>query len=125
MFVLSHVSDIMASFFGEVVTGSYRYIDDEAPDYVGEVAGEWSAGEGIEKETGLLVVTEGDIAGSYSKLWGNLPAVGTLQCGSRQLPVNRLYLAPFKVETCTCYILQGCRVQPGAVSCWSSACRVC
>ena len=79
----------MASFFGEVVTGSYRYIDDEKADYVGEVAGEWSAGDGIDKETNLLVVTEGDLAGSYSRLWGELPVVGTLQCGSRQLSVSR------------------------------------
>ena len=80
----------MASFFGEVVTGSYRYIDDEDPDYVsGPPAGDWTAGEGIEKESGLLVVTEGDLAGSYTRLWGDLPVVGTLQSDSRQVPVSR------------------------------------
>ena len=80
----------MASFFGEVVTGSYRYIDDEDPDYVGEEAGDWTATEGIEKETKLMVVTEGDLAGSYPRLWGDLPVVGSLQCGGRQIPVGRL-----------------------------------
>eukprot|EP00092_Neocalanus_flemingeri_P004663 GFUD01005027.1.p2 GENE.GFUD01005027.1~~GFUD01005027.1.p2 ORF type:complete len:237 (-),score=82.82 GFUD01005027.1:390-1100(-) len=79
----------MASFFGEIVTGSYRYIDDEDPDYTSEPAEDWTAGEGIEKETGLLVVTEGDQAGSYTRLWGDLPVVGSLQSGTRQIPVGR------------------------------------
>ena len=68
-----------ASFFGEIITGSYRHLDDEEEDYVGEVAGDWTCGEGFEKETELLVITEGDQAGSYSRLWGDLKVVGLLR----------------------------------------------
>ena len=80
----------MASFFGEIITGSYRHLDDEEEDYVVEVAGDWTCGEDFEKETELLVITEGDQAGSYSRLWGDLKVVGHLYNGSRQLPVSRL-----------------------------------
>ena len=79
----------MASFFGEVVTGSYRHFDDEDEEYVGRVGGDWSVTEGFLKESELLVVTEGDQAGSYSRLWGELSTIGHLNNGSRQLPVLR------------------------------------
>ena len=66
----------MASFFGEVVTPSYRYIDDESPDYTGTDCGVWEAGAGLQLEKSLLVITEGEIAGSYAQLWGGVEEVG-------------------------------------------------
>ena len=80
----------MASFFGEVVTPSYRYIDDESPDYIGTDCGVWEAGAGLQLEKSLLVITEGEIAGSYAQLWGGVEEVGRLECrpGQATLPVE-------------------------------------
>merc|ERR550519_2823492 len=49
----------------------------------------WIATDGYDQETELLMITEGDQAGSYSKLWGEMSEVGHLSNGSRQLPVWR------------------------------------
>ena len=61
----------MATFFGEVVTGSYRYIDPDHPDYndLRAAPQSWSLEpEEVKKEDNLLIITEGDIAGSYVRL---------------------------------------------------------
>ena len=55
----------MATFFGEVVTGSYRFIDPENPDY-NNVTGlqTWKLNsDDFGQESKLLIVTVGDIAG--------------------------------------------------------------
>ena len=79
----------MATFFGEVVTGSYRYIDPDHPDYNDTRAApqSWSLAEKIPQEESLLIVTEGDIAGSYVRLLHDCqpvakkenPTIGVLQ----------------------------------------------
>ena len=74
----------MATFFGEVVTGSYRYIDPDHPDYNDTRAAPqvWSLSEKIPLEENLLIVTEGDIAGSYVKLLHDCQPVTSLQTES-------------------------------------------
>ena len=71
----------MATFFGEVVTGSYRYIDPDHPDYNDTRAAPqvWSLSEKIPQEDGLLIVTEGDIAGSYMRLLHDCQPVASIQ----------------------------------------------
>ena len=71
----------MATFFGEVVTGSYRYIDPDHPDYNDTRAAPqvWSLSEKIPQEDGLLIVTEGDIAGSYMRLLHDCQPVAGIQ----------------------------------------------
>ena len=50
----------MASFFGEVVTGSYRFIDPEDPDYndLRAARQSWSLDGDIPKEEKVLEVLE-------------------------------------------------------------------
>ena len=74
----------MASFFGEVVTGSYRFIDPEDPDYNDLRAGRqsWSQSGDIPVEEKLLIVCEGDIASSYGRMLGDSQTVGQLRCES-------------------------------------------
>ena len=58
----------MATFFGEVVTGSYRHIDPDQPDYNEGVQQTWSLDTEVEQEKNLLIVTEGSIAENYMKM---------------------------------------------------------
>ena len=55
----------MATFFGEVVTGSYRYIDPNQPDYNEArcLPQMWEFENDVDKENNLLLITVGDIAG--------------------------------------------------------------
>ena len=71
----------MATFFGEVVTGSYRYIDPDHPDYNDTRAApqSWSLADKIPQEESLLIVTEGDIAGSYVRLLHDCQPVARIQ----------------------------------------------
>ena len=59
---------LMATFFGEVVTGSYRYIDPNQPDYNEArcIPQTWRLEKDIDKEKNLLLITVGDIAGEVS-----------------------------------------------------------
>ena len=81
----------MASFFGEVVTGSYRFIDPEDPDYNDLRAGRqsWSQSGDIPVEEKLLIVCEGDIASSYGVMLGDSQTVGQLRCEDSSLEVRR------------------------------------
>ena len=81
----------MASFFGEVVTGSYRFIDPEDPDY-NDLRGSrqsWSQDGDIPVEERLLIVCEGDIASSYGRMLGDCETVGLLRCQDSRLEVRR------------------------------------
>ena len=71
----------MATFFGEVVTGSYRYIDPDLPDYNDTRAAPqtWSLTKEIPMEDNLLIVTEGDIAKSYLRLLHKFHPVASIQ----------------------------------------------
>ena len=61
----------MASFFGEVVTGSYRYIDDEDEDLIESAkADTFSFSEPLEAEQKLLVFAEGDLSVTFTQLLG-------------------------------------------------------
>ena len=82
----------MASFFGEVVTGSYRFIDPEDPDYndLRAPRQSWTVDSEVAREEKVLLVSEGDIAGSYVRLLlGDSPTVGHLTCGDSELEVRR------------------------------------
>ena len=61
----------MASFFGEVVTGSYRYIDDEDEDLIESAkAATFSLSEPLLAEQKLLVFAEGELAVTFTQLLG-------------------------------------------------------
>ena len=64
-FACSFQNIIMATFFGEVMTGSYRYIDPNQPDYNESrcLPQTWNLENDIDKENNLLLITVGDIAG--------------------------------------------------------------
>jgi len=81
----------MASFFGEVVTGSYRFIDPEDPDYNDLRAARqtWSQAGDIPAEEKVLVVCEGEIASSYGRMLGDTQPVGQLSCEEASLEVRR------------------------------------
>ena len=81
----------MASFFGEVVTGSYRFIDPEDPDYndLRAARQNWSQDGDIPTEGKVLVVCEGEIASSYGRMLGNTQTVGQLSCEDSRLEVRR------------------------------------
>ena len=85
----------MATFFGEVVTGSYRYIDPDHPDYndLRAAPQSWSLEpEEVKKEDNLLIITEGDIAGSYVRLLADEQldtAARVTSSGGAELEVRR------------------------------------
>ena len=82
----------MATFFGEVVTGSYRYIDPDHPDYNDTRAAPqaWALTENIPQEDKLLIVTEGDIAGSYVRLLHDCQPVTSIEAdGGGKVEVAR------------------------------------
>ena len=82
----------MATFFGEVVTGSYRFIDPEDPDYNDLRCPTqcWTAEVDVPPEENLLIVSEGDIAGSYVKLLlGDSRTAGRVSCEDSSLEVRR------------------------------------
>ena len=87
----------MATFFGEVVTGSYRYIDPDHPDYndLRAAPQSWSLEpEEVKKEDNLLIITEGDIAGSYVRLLADeqLDTVArVISSGGAELEVRRCH----------------------------------
>ena len=61
----------MASFFGEVVTGSYRYIDDEDEDLIESAkAATFSLTEPMVAEQKLLVFAEGELSVTFTQLLG-------------------------------------------------------
>ena len=78
----------MATFFGEVVTGSYRYIDPDQSDYNKGSSQTWSLDTDIAKEERLLIVTEGAIAENYCKLLGlEMSRVGGVSCEDMSVDV--------------------------------------
>jgi len=59
----------MASFFGEVVTGSYRFIDDEDEDLVESFKdNEFVLTEQVSKEEGVLIFAEGEVASTFARM---------------------------------------------------------
>jgi len=59
----------MASFFGEVVTGSYRFIDDEDEDLVESFKNnDFVLTEQVSKEDGVLVFAEGEVASAFGRM---------------------------------------------------------
>jgi len=82
----------MASFFGEVVTGSYRFIDPEDPDYndLRTTAQSWRVVGDVPVEEKLMIVCEGDVASSFaSLLLGESRTVGEVRCEDQVLEVRR------------------------------------
>ena len=79
----------MATFFGEVVSGSYRYIDPDQADYNEPEQQVWCLQNEISQENNLLMVSVGDIANSYMQLVGNSNVVGKISCGYTSVNVMR------------------------------------
>ena len=90
----------MATFFGEVVTGSYRYIDPDQADYNEQEQQIWSLHEDICPENCLLMVSVGDIANNYLKMIGDGNIVAKLSCGNAIVNVVRN-------DTCTLVLCSG------------------
>ena len=72
------------------MTGSYRYIDPDQPDYNEGSCQSWHLDSDIAKEENLLIVTEGSIAECYVKLFGlDLARVGGVSCDDMAVDVMR------------------------------------
>jgi len=73
----------MATFFGEVVTGSYRYLDDEDEDALQDaVCRKISFSVNLEAEAGLLLVGEGPLAAAYAEVCFRSKPCGQLKAQS-------------------------------------------
>jgi len=83
----------MASFFGEVVTGSFRYFDDEDEDEQQEVDyRSFSVTSPPTREKKLLIVADGQLSAVYLQLVADKQKIGSLNAiGHKNSEIGTIY----------------------------------
>lgn len=83
----------MATFFGEVTTGSFRYFDDEDEDYIQDAESRaFSVSSPCVLEKNLLLVGEGELSAVYLQLCADSQKVGSvIATGHRESEIGIIY----------------------------------